>query len=116
MTTHRLPLAGLRPFFAEVPYYLWGQVNYDSDGRWIMHSVVVNDPRAVNLCIDWLRGGPAGEPQSVALRYALTRLTGLTYATDKEWVAWYDGGGSQQYPEPDFDQWYAELQAQVVIP
>jgi hypothetical protein len=37
MTTHRLPLAGLRPFFAEVPYYLWGQVNYDSDGRWIMH-------------------------------------------------------------------------------
>jgi hypothetical protein len=27
-----LHLSGERPYFAEAPYYLWGQVNYDSDG------------------------------------------------------------------------------------
>jgi hypothetical protein len=32
MPTHRLRLTGACPFFAELPYYLWGQVNYDSDG------------------------------------------------------------------------------------
>jgi hypothetical protein len=32
MATHRLRLVTPRPFFAEVPYYLWGQVNYDSEG------------------------------------------------------------------------------------
>lgn len=32
MTTHRLRLDSPRPYFAEVPYYLWGQVNYDSEG------------------------------------------------------------------------------------
>jgi len=233
MVTHRLRLDTLRPFFAEVPYYLWGQVNYDSEGdcqsptdrnwtwleltnretsdhleitsqadvwdvsgedpsaaqaalflasrcggewmstlpseqlqswdheiamaraarvradfeqpelrpfdvghlfwgswkwvgwfateftwvgRWIMHSIVTSDPRAVNLCIDWLRSGTVAEQQSQALRYALTRFTGRSFTTDKEWVAWYEkGGGVAQYPEPDFDQWYADLRAQVVI-
>jgi hypothetical protein len=33
MSTHRLRLPGPRPFFAEVPYYLWGQVNNDSAGN-----------------------------------------------------------------------------------
>src|SRR5262249_32074136 len=32
MSTYRLRLIELRPYFAEVPYYLWGQVNYDSEG------------------------------------------------------------------------------------
>ena len=32
MATHQLRLTESRPFFAEVPYYLWGQVNYDSEG------------------------------------------------------------------------------------
>jgi hypothetical protein len=32
MTTHQLRLSDARPFFAELPYYLWGQVNYDSGG------------------------------------------------------------------------------------
>jgi hypothetical protein len=27
-----LTASGPRPFFAEVPYYVWGDVNYDSDG------------------------------------------------------------------------------------
>src|SRR5438552_5826502 len=33
MATHRLRLAEPPPFFAEVPYYVWGQVNYDSEGN-----------------------------------------------------------------------------------
>jgi hypothetical protein len=32
MADFHLRLTELRPFFAEVPYYLWGQVNYDSEG------------------------------------------------------------------------------------
>src|SRR5216683_5441953 len=32
MATHRIRIHEPRPFFAEVPYYLWGQVNYDSEG------------------------------------------------------------------------------------
>src|SRR6185312_339544 len=32
MATYRLQLDQPRPFFAEIPYYLWGQVNYDSEG------------------------------------------------------------------------------------
>ena len=27
-----LKIKNKRPFFAEIPYYLWGEVNYDSDG------------------------------------------------------------------------------------
>jgi hypothetical protein len=34
MTTHRLRLTRPRPFFAELTYYIWGQVNYDSWGSW----------------------------------------------------------------------------------
>src|SRR5262245_37540282 len=30
--SYRLHLDGLRPFFAEIPYYVWGEVNYDSMG------------------------------------------------------------------------------------
>jgi hypothetical protein len=33
MSTHRLRLTEPRPYFAEIPYYLWGQVNYDSEGN-----------------------------------------------------------------------------------
>lgn len=29
---HRLTIETPRPYFAEVPYYLWGTVNYDSEG------------------------------------------------------------------------------------
>jgi hypothetical protein len=40
----------------------------------------------------------------------------LSFATDREWVDWYDhGGGAPQYPEPDFGQWLADLKAQVPI-
>lgn len=38
MTTHLLHLTSPRPCFAELPYYVWGQVNYDSDGvRFLVH-------------------------------------------------------------------------------
>jgi hypothetical protein len=32
MASHTLRIPNPRPYFAEVPHYLWGQVNYDSDG------------------------------------------------------------------------------------
>jgi hypothetical protein len=46
----------------------WFATDFTWVGRWIMHSVVTNDPRAVNLCIDWLRSGTVAEQQSQALR------------------------------------------------
>lgn len=94
----------------------WFATEFTWVGRWIMHSVVTNDARAVNLCVDWLRDGTVAEQQSQALRYALGRLTGRSFATDKEWVEWYEmGGGVARYPEPNLEQWYAELNAQVVL-
>jgi hypothetical protein len=112
----------LRPF--DAGHLFWGSwkwvgwfaTDFTWVGRWIMHSVVRNDPRAVNLCVEWLRHGAVAEEQSQALRYALGRLTGHSFATDGEWVEWYDtGGGREACPEPDFDRWYADLKAQVVI-
>jgi hypothetical protein len=32
MATYRLQVDRPLPYFAEIPYYLWGQVNYDSEG------------------------------------------------------------------------------------
>ena len=32
MPEYQLRISGARPFFAELPYYVWGRVNYDSDG------------------------------------------------------------------------------------
>lgn len=32
MATQRIQLSRPLPYFAEIPYYLWGQVNYDSEG------------------------------------------------------------------------------------
>jgi len=81
-------------------------------GRWIMDAVIRNDPRAVNLCVYLLRGGPCSKSQSAALRYALSRLTGHAYATDKEWIHWYDkAGGSAGFPGPDINAWFADLKA-----
>ena len=80
-------------------------------GRWIMDAVLRNDARAVEPCVRWLRAGTASQTQSAALRYALGRLTGLTRASDADWIAWYHrGGGSALYPEPDFDRWARDLQ------
>ncbi len=37
-------------------------------GRWIMHSIVTGDRRAVSLCAGWLQQGTDSEQQSQALR------------------------------------------------
>jgi hypothetical protein len=71
----------LRPF--DVGHLFWGSwkwvgwfgTEFTWVGRWIMHSVVTGDTRAVNLCVYWLREGTVSEQQSQALRYALHSLT-----------------------------------------
>jgi hypothetical protein len=112
----------LRPF--DVGHYFWGSwkwigwfsTDFTWVGRWIMHSVVTGDRRAVCLCAEWLRAGTVGEPQSQALRYALSRLTERFFATDREWAEWYfQGNGSEEFPEPDFQQWHADLKRQIVL-
>jgi len=117
----------LKPF--AVGHWFWGSwkwigwygTSFTWVGRWIMESLLTADTRAVNLCVDWLKQGTAGEPQSAALRYALNRLTGLSFESDEAWVRWYfgrgwfsRGKGRSLYPEPDFIQWQAELRAQGV--
>ena len=78
-------------------------------GRWIMDAVLRRDARAVYLCIQWLRQGPAGPAQADALLYALQRLTGLEHSGPAAWLAWYAAGGQVQYPKPDFAAWWATL-------
>ena len=91
----------------------WFGTEFTWIGRWIMHSVVRKDARAVNLCIEWLRDGTVSDQQSAALRYALHELTGEDFARDARWLKWYDkAGGREQYPEPDFNEWHAEMQAE----
>jgi hypothetical protein len=117
----------LQPF--AVGHWFWGSwkwigwygTTFTWVGRWIMESLLTNDKRAVNLCADWLKQGTAGEPQSVALRYALNRLTGLSFDSNEAWVRWYFGGGwflhgkgQRLYPEPDFKQWHAEWKANSI--
>jgi len=95
----------------------WFATEFTWVGRWIMHSVVRNDPRAIPLCIDWLKGPPRFPEQEVALCYAVQRLSGEPARSGREWVSWYDGGwfsngAKAQYPEPNFDAWLAELKAE----
>lgn len=92
----------------------WFATEFTWVGRWIMHSVLTNDPRAVNLCVEWLRHGTWDKRRSEALRYALARLTGKSFRTDRDWIRWYDRGGRAEYPVPDFDRWLADLQAGAV--
>ena len=111
----------LRPFDSHLFWGSWKWIGwFGTDftwvGRWIMHATVRKDTRAVPLCIDWLKQGPCGEPQSRALRHALNELTGGSFDTDAAWVQWYEGGGGRpgekaRYPEPDFSVWLSELKA-----
>lgn len=94
----------------------WFATEFTWVGRWIMHSVVRGDARAVNLCIEWLRSGTFSPDQSAALCSALRLLTGERYESDREWIVWYDGDNSvpghrQQYPEPDLDAWLLDLKS-----
>ena len=94
----------------------WYATEFTWIGRWIMHSVVRNDPRAIPLCIDWLRGPPRFPEQEVAICYAVQLLSGAPARSGREWVRWYNGGwvskgAKLRYPEPNYDAWLAELKA-----
>jgi len=107
----------LAPFDSHLFWGSWKWIGWFATdltwvGRWIMHSVLTDDARAVCLCIEWLRQGTIHPDQSSALRSALAHLTGLSWQTDQEWLAWYDQVGFSQFPESDFDQWLADLRAQ----
>jgi hypothetical protein len=103
------PFAVDHAFWGSWKWIGWFATSFTWVGRWIMDAVLRNDARAVEPCVHWLRAGTVSQSQSAALRYALGRLTGLTHASNADWIAWYDHGGSAQYPEPDFDRWYDDL-------
>lgn len=105
------PFAEGHMFWGSWKWIGWFATDFTWVGRWIMDSVVRNDPRAVALCIDWLCEGTFAPAQSEALRYALSRFTRLNYDSDPDWVAWYDSSGKETYPEPDINTWYEELKA-----
>lgn len=108
------PRPELIPFDSKLFWGSWKWVGWFATdltwvGRWIMNSLLTHDTRAVELCIFWLRGGTAHPDQGIALRHALHLLTGQQFASDQEWIAWYDNTGYQQYPKPDFDEWLNDL-------
>jgi hypothetical protein len=85
-------------------------------GRWIMHSLVRNDPRAIPLCINWIKETRFPE-QAAALSFAVQRLSGDPARKPSDWVRWYEGswlrrGAKQRFPEPDINTWLAELKNQ----
>lgn len=90
----------------------WFATDFTWVERWIMLSVLRNDPRAVYLCIRGLQKRTIGDQRSEALRYALARLTGESFQTNQEWVQWYGRTGRISYPEPDFDRWLADLKGE----
>jgi hypothetical protein len=100
-------------FFGSWKWVGWNGGEFTLVGQFIMESLLVNDTRAVELCASWLRQAPVVAAQSVALRYALEELTGLSFSTDEEWITWYygrilPGEGKKLYPPPDFENWFEE--------
>lgn len=96
----------------------WYGTQFTQMGRLIMHSVVRNDPRAVELCIQWIKAGTYSANQSAALRYALARLTGDRFQTNREWIKWYEGswfskGARVRYPAPNFDSWIEGIKQEL---
>jgi hypothetical protein len=113
------PRRELEPFDSQLFWGSWKWVGwfgteYTWVGRWIMASLLTNDPRAVFFCIHWLKHGTFHPDQSTALRYALKTLTGKEYRSDAEWIRWYEGGlfrkpGKELYPEPDVEAWLEDM-------
>lgn len=108
------PRPELKPFDSMLFWGSWKWVGwYATDlalpGRWIMNSVLTHDTRAVFLCAEWLRAGTVHPDQSAALRAALSTLTGQTFATDRQWIEWYDHTGQRLYPEPNVQDWLEDL-------
>jgi hypothetical protein len=112
----------LAPFDSNFFWGSWKWIGwYATDctwvGRWIMHSLVRNDSRAIPLCIDWLKSPPRFPQQEAALCYAVERLSGEPARRGHEWVRWYEGGwfstgAKVRYPPPNIDAWFAELKAE----
>ena len=78
-----------------------------------MHSVVRSDPRAIPLCIAWIKSTDFPE-QAAALSYAVQRLSGEPARSPQDWVRWYEGslfsnGAKQWFPEPDIEAWLSDL-------
>lgn len=108
------PRPELTPFDSMLFWGSWKWVGWFATdltwvGRWIMNSLLTRDTRAVELCIHWLRAGTAHPDQSAALHHALHLLTEKQFASDQEWLTWYDDTGYHQYPKPDFDEWLNDL-------
>jgi hypothetical protein len=94
----------------------WYATEFTWVGRWIMHSVVRRDPRAISLCIDWIKRTRFPE-QAAVLAYAVQHLSGEPPRSPREWVRWYEGGwfskgAKQRFPEVDINTWLAELKRQ----
>lgn len=86
-------------------------------GRLIMHALVRNDPRAIPLCIGWLKVVRFPE-QAEALCYALATISGQSARDASGWIRWYDGawwssGAKRQFPMPDLDAWNIEIDAEM---
>lgn len=97
-------------FWGSFKWVGWYATDLTWVGRWILESLLTRDPRGVHLCAFWLKEGTSHEGQSAALRSALEHLTGLSFPSDDAWVKWYfEGPGNKEYPEPDFDEWRADM-------
>lgn len=104
------PFAVGHAFWGGWKHIGWRGTSFTWLERWIMDALVRRDSRAVFPCVCWLRDGTRMPAQSIALRQALKHLTGQDYQTDVDWVDWYfDGAGKNKYPEPDIDEWFADL-------
>lgn len=94
----------------------WYATEFTWIGRWIMHSVVRGDTRAIPLCIDWIKETRLPR-QAEVLAYAVQRLSGEPARNPDQWVRWYEGGpfskgAKQRFPEPDLDAWLTDLKRQ----
>ena len=108
----------LRPFDTHWFWGSWKWVGwFASDmtevGRWIMHCLVRNNPRAIPLCIDWMKHAHVLHQQP-ALAFALERLTGEPSRDGWKWVRWYNGtwfkkGTKHRYPMLSYETLLAEL-------
>jgi hypothetical protein len=108
----------LAPFDMHLFWGSWKWIGWFSTdltwvGRWIMHSLVRKDPRAIPLCVEWIRTTSFPE-QAKALSYAIAQLSGEPDRSPAAWLRWYNGtwfkkGAKQRFPDPDFDSWLSEM-------
>jgi len=91
----------------------WFASDLTEVGRWIMHSLVRNNPRGIPLCIHWMEHAHM-RYQQPALCFALKRLSGEPSRPPWQWVAWYNGtwfkkGANRRYPMLSYEAITADL-------